>query len=53
MTLFVPPDTAARLKEIAVVENLSLQQLLTRAVEEWLARSPDISGMRASVMIPE
>ena len=47
MTLFVPPDTAARLKEIAVVENLSLQQLLTRAVEEWLARSPDISGMRA------
>jgi len=35
------------LKEIAVVENLSLQQLLTRAVEEWLARSPDISGMRA------
>ena len=47
MTLFVPRDTAARLKEIAVVENLSLQQLLTRAVEEWLARSPDISGMRA------
>jgi predicted transcriptional regulator len=48
MTFAVPRDTAARLKEIAIVQNLSLERLLTLAVEEWLARQPNISGIEAA-----
>ena len=48
MTFSVPRNTAARLKQIAIVENLSLQQLLTLAVDEWLAHHPDMAGIEAS-----
>lgn len=48
MTFFVPRDTAARLRKIAIDENLSLQQLLTFAVDEWLARRSDAAGVEAS-----
>jgi hypothetical protein len=38
MTLFMSRETAARLKEIAIAENTSLQQIITVAVDDWLAR---------------
>ncbi|MGO9171838.1 MAG: hypothetical protein ACLP7P_07715 [Rhodomicrobium sp.] len=38
MTFFMPRTTAARLKEIAIAENTSLQQLIAVAVGEWLDR---------------
>jgi hypothetical protein len=38
MTFSMPRGTAARLKEIAIAENTSLQQLIAVAVDEWLAR---------------
>jgi len=44
MTFVVPRDTALRLKEIAIVENLSLERLLTLAVDEWLACRSEIAG---------
>jgi hypothetical protein len=48
MTFVVRRDTAARLKEIAIVENLSLERLLTLAVDEWLACRSGIAGTQAS-----
>jgi hypothetical protein len=48
MTLRVPRTTATRLKQIAIVENLSLQQLLMLAVDEWLDRRPDMAAVEAS-----
>jgi len=45
MTFFMSRAVAARLKEIAIAENTSLQQLLSIAVCEWLARHPDQSGI--------
>jgi hypothetical protein len=48
MTFVLPRDTAARLKEIAIVENLSLERLLTLAVDEWLACRSEIAGTQAS-----
>jgi hypothetical protein len=48
MTFFVPRDTAARLKQIATVENLSLQQVLTLAVDEWLASRRDVASIEAT-----
>jgi hypothetical protein len=45
MTFSMSRGTAARLKEIAVAENTSMQQLLTIAVEEWLVRL-DRSGLK-------
>jgi hypothetical protein len=39
--------TAARLKAIAIVENTSRQQLVAVAVDEWLARRPEVSGIEA------
>jgi hypothetical protein len=41
MTFSMSRGTAARLKEIAIAENKSLQQLLAIALDEWLARRPD------------
>jgi hypothetical protein len=41
MTLSMSRGTAARLKEIAIAENTSLQQIITVAVDEWLARRSD------------
>ena len=41
MTFSMPRGTAARLKQIALAENKSLQELLAIAVDEWLARRPD------------
>ena len=38
MTFSMSRAAAARLKEIAIAENTSLQQLLAVAVGEWLAR---------------
>ncbi len=46
MTLSMSRGTAARLKEIAIAENTSMQQLLILAIEEWLARM-DRSGLKA------
>lgn len=46
MTFSMSRGTAARLKEIAIAENTSMQQLLTIAVEEWLGRL-DGSGLKA------
>jgi hypothetical protein len=34
----MPRATAARLKEIAIAENTSLQHIIAVAVDEWLAR---------------
>jgi hypothetical protein len=48
MTFCVPRDTATRLKQIAIVENLSLQQLLALAVGQWLACRPEIARKEAS-----
>ena len=48
MTFFMSRGTAARLKEIATVENTSSQQIVAVAVDEWLARRPEASGIRAS-----
>jgi predicted transcriptional regulator len=48
MTFRVPRDTATRLKQIATVENLTLQQLLTLAVDEWLAGRPELAAIEAS-----
>jgi len=45
MTFTMSRETAALLEEIAAVENSSMQQLLTVAVGEWLARRPDASGI--------
>lgn len=47
MTFSMSRGTAARLKEIAIAENTSLQQLLTVAIDEWLARRLDQSGLGA------
>jgi hypothetical protein len=47
VTFTMSRGTAARLKEIAAVENTSLQQLLTVAVGEWLARHGDASNISA------
>jgi hypothetical protein len=41
MTFSMPRGTAARLKEIALAENKSVQELLAIAVGEWLASRPD------------
>jgi len=38
MTFSMSRGTAARLKQIAIAENISLQQLLTVVVDQWLAR---------------
>jgi hypothetical protein len=38
MTFSMSRETAARLKEIARAENTSLQQLLSIALDDWLAR---------------
>jgi hypothetical protein len=38
MTFFMPRSTAARLNEIAAIENTSMQQLIAAAVGEWLDR---------------
>jgi hypothetical protein len=38
MTFSMSRGTAARLKEIAHAENMSLQQLLSIALDEWLDR---------------
>jgi hypothetical protein len=48
MTFSVPRDTATRLKQIAIVENLSLQQLLALAVGQWLACRPEMARKEAS-----
>jgi hypothetical protein len=48
MTFFMSRGTAARLKEIATVENTSLQQIVAVAVDEWLGRRPDPSDIKAS-----
>jgi hypothetical protein len=48
MTFSMSRGTAARLKEIATVENTSLQQLVTVAVDEWLGRRSDVSDTKAS-----
>ena len=45
LTFTVPRETAALLEEIAAAANTSVQQLLTIAVGEWLARRPDTSGI--------
>jgi hypothetical protein len=47
LTFTASHETAALLEEIAALENTSVQQLLTVAVGEWLARHPDASGIRA------
>jgi hypothetical protein len=41
MTISMSRGTAARLREIALAQNTSMQQLLTVAVDEWLARYAD------------
>jgi hypothetical protein len=41
----MPRETAARLKQIAAAANISVQELLTVAAGEWLARHPDASGI--------
>jgi hypothetical protein len=38
MTFSMSRGTAARLKEIAIAENTSMQQLIAEALDEWLAR---------------
>ena len=41
MTFLMTRRTAARLKQIALAENKSVQELLAIAAGEWLARRPD------------
>jgi hypothetical protein len=41
MTFSMPRGTAARLKEVALAENKSPQQILAIALAEWLARRSD------------
>jgi len=41
MTFSMTRGTAARLKEIALAENTSLQEILAIALDEWLARRSD------------
>jgi hypothetical protein len=48
MTFSMSRGTAARLKEIATVENTSLQQLVAVAVDEWLGRRSDVSHTKAA-----
>lgn len=38
MTFFMSRETAGRLNEIALAENTSLQNIITIALNEWLAR---------------
>jgi hypothetical protein len=45
MTFTMSSETAALLEEIAAAGNTSVQQLVTVAVGEWLARRPDASGI--------
>jgi len=40
MTFSMSRDTAARLREIAMVRGTNMQDLLELALEEWLARQP-------------
>jgi hypothetical protein len=47
LTFTTSRETAALLEEIAAVENTPLQQLLTVAVDEWLARRSDASSISA------
>ena len=44
MTFSLSRGTAARLRQIATAENTSLQQLLTVAIDEWLARHAEVKG---------
>jgi hypothetical protein len=44
MTFSMSRGTAVRLKEIAIAENTSMQDLLTAAVDEWLARRGNRDG---------
>jgi hypothetical protein len=48
VTFILPRETAARLKQIAALENLSLQQVLTLAVGEWLASRQDVATIEAT-----
>ena len=41
LTFTASRETAALLQEIAAAANTSVQQLITIAVGEWLARRPD------------
>jgi hypothetical protein len=48
LTFSMSRGTAARLKEIATVENTSLQEIVAVAIDEWLARRPEASDIKAS-----
>jgi hypothetical protein len=47
ITFTMSRGTAAQLQEIAAVENTPLQELLTVAIDEWLARRSDASISKA------